>query len=290
MLPILAVIGPFVLHLELPIGRPPVWDRSFPGIVDCACTAGGLDMDFGFIMTDIHLMKRRRAYIDLPPCDEALLRDLEKNERTYRKDQLVRYVGQPIDELYVVKTGWLYSFSVMKDGRRQIFRIFFPGDIVDLSEIALLRAHYDIRCLTATVLCPFPKSLLESIFSTSPKLTALLFSIANEEAAMFLERIRAVGRCSAYERICHLLLEVSNRLRLTVPGANEGYRLPLTQTDIADFLGLTKVYVSKTILRIESEGLIRREGNRVMLLDLARLHEVCEYNPIPECVDHPSAG
>ncbi|MEM8855455.1 MAG: Crp/Fnr family transcriptional regulator [Pseudomonadota bacterium] len=229
-------------------------------------------------MTDSCLVKKLGAYAELPPSDEDLLRELEKNERTYRKDQLVRRAGQPIEEFFVVKTGWLCSFSIMEDGRRQILRIFFPGDIVDLSETALLRANHDIKCLTAAILCPFPKAGLEPIFTTSPRLTALLFSMTVQEAAKLLERIRAVGRFSAYERICYLLLEISDRLRLTVPDVDEGFRLPLTQTDIADLLGLTNVYVSKTIARIERDRLIRRQGNRVMLLDLARLREACEYN------------
>ncbi len=179
--------------------------------------------------------------------------------------------------MYVVKSGWLVSFSIMEDGRRQLLQIFYPGDIIDLSEVALVRAQHDIKCITAAVLCPFPKAGLEPLFSTSPRLTALLFSMTVKENGELLDRIRAVGRLSAYERLCYLLLEISERLRLTVRDVEHGFRLPLTQSDIADLLGLTNVYVSKTMTRIERDRLISRQGNRITLLDLPRMKEVCEY-------------
>jgi len=64
-----------------------------------------------------------------------------------------------------------------------------------------------------------------------------------------------------------------------VPEAEESFRMPLTQTEIADLLGLTNVYVSKMLSRIEMNGLIRREGNRIIILHASRMAQVCEYRP-----------
>ncbi len=230
-------------------------------------------------MTRSCLVAKLSAYADFSAEDERLLIRLEETEREFRKDQIVRRAGQPVDELFVVKSGWLTSFSVLDDGRRQLLKLFYPGDIVDLSEAALPRAMHDIKCVTPVTLCPFPKSGLEAIFTRSPRLTALFFAISAREAQQLLDRIRAVGRFSAYERISYLLLEISERLSLTVPDVAEGFRLPLTQSDIADLLGLTNVYVSKTMSRIERDGLVRRQGNRITLLDPARMREITEFRP-----------
>ena len=228
-------------------------------------------------MTESCLVAKLGRFAPLAESDHRLLATLEESEREYRKDQIVRRRGQPVDELFVVKSGWLTSFSILDDGRRQLLRLFYPGDIVDLSEVALMLAQTDIKALTAAVLCPFPKTGLEPLFRESPRLTALLFSMTVKENASLLDRIRAIGRFSAYERVCYLLLEISERLRLTVADVDQGFRLPLTQGDIADLLGLTNVYVSKTIARMESDGLMRREGNRITLLDPIRMRDICEF-------------
>ncbi|UOM33417.1 Crp/Fnr family transcriptional regulator [Acuticoccus sp. I52.16.1] len=218
----------------------------------------------------------------LAESDKTMLAALEKDEREYRKDEVIVQCGETVKELFVVKSGWLASYSLLDDGRRQLLRLFYPGDIVDLSEIALLRCRHDIKCLTAAVLCPFPKSGLEPLFTHSPRLTALLFSMTVRENSTLLDRIRAIGRFSAYERVCYLLLEMALRLH-AIDGlqADGAFRLPLTQSDIADLLGLTNVYVSKTMSRIEADGLIARDGNRVKILKPQAMAELCNFNGDP---------
>ncbi|WP_075219798.1 Crp/Fnr family transcriptional regulator [Acuticoccus yangtzensis] len=233
-------------------------------------------------MVDSCLVAKLGRYAALSEHDKQLLVALERDEREYKKDEVVTQSGHRINELYVLKSGWLTSYSLLDDGRRQLLRLFYPGDIVDLAEIALVRARHDVKCLTPAVLCPFPKSGLEPLFAQSPRLTALLFSMTVRENSTLLDRIRAVGRFSAYERVCYLLLEIGYRLN-AIDDAKEdgGFRLPLTQSDIADLLGLTNVYVSKTMSRIEQDGLIRRDGNRVRILDHARMVELCDFNGEP---------
>lgn len=233
-------------------------------------------------MVNSCLVAKLGRYAALSDADKAILAALEKEEREYEKDSIVVRSGHPVRELYVVKSGWLTSYSVLDDGRRQLLRLFYPGDIVDLSEISIAEARHDIKCLTAATLCPFPKSGLEQLFARSPRLTALLFAMTVRENSTLLERIRAIGRFSAYERLCYLLLEVGYRLDAVDNGETGGFRLPLTQTDMADLLGLTNVYVSKTLAKIESDGLIRREGNRMRILDVDAMEARCEFNSTKE--------
>lgn len=223
------------------------------------------------------LIDKLSTFSELSEGDRKLLVKLEAEERECARDTIIRRKGEVVTDLHVVKTGWLTSFSVLDDGRRQLLRLFYPGDIVDLSQVALARAQHDVKCLTVSVLCPFPKAGLDTVFASSPRLTALLFAITVKETNTLLDRIRAIGRFSAYERLCYLLLEISDRLRLTTVDVDDGFHLPLTQSDIADLIGLTNVYVSKTMSRIEKDGLIRREGSRIILVDAARMRRICEY-------------
>jgi CRP/FNR family transcriptional regulator len=227
-------------------------------------------------VTESCLVVKLSRYALLSEHDKSILRAFEDSEREYRKDQIVRRHGAPVDEMFVVKSGWLTSFSILTDGRRQLLRLYYPGDILDLTDIAADRAHADVKALTPAVLCPFAKKGLGPIFAASPRLTSLLFAMAVKENATLLDRIRAIGRFSAYERVCYLLLEIAARLGELGEGS-EGFRLPLTQSEIADMLGLTNVYVSKTMSRIEKDNLVRRQGNRVVILDEERMAAVCEF-------------
>lgn len=227
-------------------------------------------------MTESCLVAKLSRYAPLSERDKELLRAFEETEREFRKDQIVRRADAPVAEMFVVKSGWLASFSILADGRRQLLRLYYPGDIVDVIDIAADRAHADLKAITAAVLCPFEKSGLGPIFRSSPRLTSLLFAMAVRENAVLLDRLRAIGRFSAYERICYLLLEIAARLAET-SDVSDGFRLPLTQSDIADLLGLTNVYVSKTMSRMEKDDLVRRQGNRITIIDADRMAAICEF-------------
>jgi CRP-like cAMP-binding protein len=103
--------------------------------------------------TDSCLVQKVVHYVDLSEQDKILWARLEETEEDFRKDQIVRRTGDKVEYLYVVKQGWLYSFSILDDGRRQVLKIHYPGDIVDLSDLPLERATHDVKCVTPACLC-----------------------------------------------------------------------------------------------------------------------------------------
>ena len=228
--------------------------------------------------TDSCLVQKLGHYVELSAQDKRLWARLEETEKNFRKDQIVRRTGDRVEYLYVVKHGWLYSFTILDDGRRQVLKMHYPGDIIDLSDLPLQCASYDMKCVTAACLCPFPKDGLDEVFRKSPRMTALLFSFAILENMALLNRIRAMGRLTAYERLCYFLLEITDRLHITVRDVDQGFRLPLTQADIADAVGLTNVYVSKTFAKMEQDGLIDRQGGRMRLVDVERMRDVAQFH------------
>ena len=75
----------------------------------------------------------------------------------------------------------------------------------------------------------------------------------------------------AIERLAMLLLDIRARLRVTAGGVVDSFDLPLTQQDIGDAVGLTKVHVSRTLGEMERQGLIQRTGKRMKILDEGRM-------------------
>jgi DNA-binding transcriptional regulator LsrR (DeoR family) len=71
------------------------------------------------------------------------------------------------------------------------------------------------------------------------------------------------------------------RVRLAIVGlADEtGYELKLTQTDLAECLGLTSVHINRTLKELREQGLLEFRGGRVSLLDLPALERVAEFDP-----------
>jgi CRP-like cAMP-binding protein len=89
-----------------------------------------------------------------------------------------------------------------------------------------------------------------------------------------------VGSRPALARIAYLLCEILYRRRSAQsPSVGEVVEIPLTQTHIADALGLTNVYVNKTLREFKEEGILIFRRGRLTVLDPGRLAELAEFEP-----------
>lgn len=223
------------------------------------------------------LVMKLSHYIDLGGADEEKLAALEKSERWYEAGDEVYQVGEKNSELYVVKEGWLFSYTDLPDGRRQIVKIHHPGDIVGFSDLALQHMSTTLRTAERVCLSPFPKSAIDAVLRDSPRLSALLLSLALRDQVVSVDLLRAMGRMSAKERISYMLLDLLARLKITNSGMTDTIRLPLNQGHIADYLGLTNVYISRTFKQMEHAGLILRQGDKLQLLNRDELVELSDF-------------
>ncbi|MEM9695879.1 MAG: helix-turn-helix domain-containing protein, partial [Myxococcota bacterium] len=224
------------------------------------------------------LVQKLSHYVNLHEKERSVLSKLERSDQTLPRNSSLYQGGRPLEALYVVKEGWLFASTLLADGRRQITRFFYPGDVVGLTQIPYTHLTHDVETSTDAVICPFPKRHLDEVLVSSPRLGALLWTLAAVEQTTFLDRIRVLGRMRAIERIAYLLLEVESRLAIT--SALRGprrFELPVTQTVIADSLGLTNVTVSRTFADMDREGLIRRDGSQFELLRREALVELAEF-------------
>ena len=212
------------------------------------------------------LVAKLSHYVTLTDADREKLATFEKTERSFAGGTEIHQGGDENRELYVVKRGWAFSYTDLPDGLRQIVKIHHPGDVIGFPDVALKHTTTTLRTVEDGCLCPFPKSALDLILREAPRLSALLLSIALRDQVVFIDVLRAMGRMSAREKIAYMLLDLIARLRITNPGMTDTFRLPMNQGQIADYLGLTNVYVSKTFIRLEQDGLIRRHDGYVQIL------------------------
>ncbi|HEX6102635.1 MAG TPA: helix-turn-helix domain-containing protein, partial [Alphaproteobacteria bacterium] len=142
------------------------------------------------------------------------------------------------------------------------------GDIIGL---ALAEEYpYSAEGVTPVRLRRLSRAQLDKITEASPQLRANLFSLAARELAAAQRQILLLGRKTARERLCSFLVE---RQR----GDSGTIELPMSRTDIADYLGLTIETVSRILSQLRAEGLIRMPTlHSLELADADRLGDLAE--------------
>jgi CRP-like cAMP-binding protein len=98
-----------------------------------------------------------------------------------------------------------------------------------------------------TRLAVIERNTVIDIVANHPRLGAALWWSALQEDAMLHERIVALGRRNAQGRIAYLLCELFWRQKAIGMIGDLAIRLPLTQAELADTLGLTAVHVNRKL-------------------------------------------
>ena len=109
-----------------------------------------------------------------------------------------------------------------------------------------------------------------------PALARALFMSALADLATLREWIATLGQRDAERRIAHLFCEVTARLRAVGMISDSGVvQFPLTQNELGDAVGLSKVHINRSLKTLRNKGLIKFVGGGLQILDAARLEELC---------------
>jgi CRP/FNR family transcriptional regulator len=105
----------------------------------------------------------------------------------------------------------------------------------------------------------------------SSSLVFRLFRHSLDQLDAAREWMLLLGRKTAEERLASFLLLVARRSTMLGPKAQKAERLsfelPISRTDIADFLGLALETVSRQLGRLEADGIIRIEASRLVVIE-----------------------
>lgn len=214
---------------------------------------------------------------ELTDAECRLLEGLEEDLQKVPKGHTIRKEKHPLKTFFTLSGGWAYSYRNLSNGERQIIDIFVPGQIIGLREIAFSHSDIGIKTLTNAELCPFPKERLSEVFAASPELTDLFFLILSRDQAVLAQRIIAIGRLNADRRLAHFLLEMRLRLKYIKHEFVSEYRLPLSNVQIADALGMSPVHLSRTLTRLKNLGLIQKQHHQIVIRNEEGLKELADF-------------
>jgi CRP-like cAMP-binding protein len=186
-------------------------------------------------------------------------------------------------------SGWAAKVRWLPDGRRQIFNFVLPGE-----SIGLCQRHSPLALSTTVALTPvelLDASLVQRALQNYDPLwselrDAIHISASYDEAYM-LNQVLRLGRQTAYERICHLLLELHDRLTIAGLAQETQFGMPLTQEVLADATGLSVVHVNRILQQLRRERLLEIHSGRVRFLNLPALVTISDYRCPSPAVNRP---
>ena len=175
--------------------------------------------------------------------------------------------------VYRLVEGWASRARTLVDGRNQFILVFLPGDLFAVKSLFMTR-HTDAVVANSPIVVERInyRVLHEAYVRDSDVATRCIWQVLEEERRLH-SWVTSLGQGSAEERLALLLLDFRGRLVLSGSIAADAlkYRLPLTQAELADHLGITAVHVNRVLKQFRESCIVNIRDGWVSITDLKQL-------------------
>lgn len=212
-----------------------------------------------------------RSISYLSGLDEATLKALARVavRRRYDAGQMIFVEGEPCAGLFIVERGRVKIFKLSPGGREQILHIFGAGE--GFNDVAVLDGGpnpVNVMALEPTSVlvidCPSMVDLLERY----PALSRAVIENLASRARHLVSLVEDLSLRTVVGRLAKLLLEQAS-------GEVDLERFPqgLTHAQMAARLGTVREVITRSLHKLEDEGIIKIERHRITILDREALED-----------------
>lgn len=211
--------------------------------------------------------------ISLQLEDIDRLDDIIQRGKPIHKGDHVYRAGEEFKSVYALRSGALKTVKVTEDGEEQVTGFYLPGEIVGMDGLATNNHSNSAMALETSAICEIPFSRLEELSVKLPSLQRRFFQLMSKEITNDQQLITLLSKNSAEQRIGALLLSISarNHSRGLSP---KDFFLPMSRSDIGNYLGLTIETVSRVFSRLAKANVIELDKKHVIINDLDELKNI----------------
>ena len=191
------------------------------------------------------------------------------------------------DRVWFVRSGWLARARWLEDGRRQIIGLALPGE--HTQPYGRRTGVASLTGLSLSEVAGVAVAEVERARAQDAELAAWFVEAEHRWSALLEERIVSLGRRNAEERLAYVFCEVLTRLHITA-SVDAECKLPLTQADLADYLGLSLMHLNRTLQSLRRTGLIEFGRGSLKVTDVVALQRAAHFEAIPPRSDVSMAG
>ena len=141
------------------------------------------------------------------------------------------------------------------------------------------RADYGVATMTSCVLGEVPVNTVADLRTIDPELAQALWRSLLRDQAVAREWLVNVGCRTALERMAHLICELHLRLKAVGLTKGDAFKMEMTQTEIAELLGLSAVHVNRTLKKLRAMGLVTYSKSIISIVNASALEGVAGFDP-----------
>lgn len=217
-----------------------------------------------------------RVFPGLTHYEKAALANLSSVRRFVGRNAVIVSEADFQDKLRFFVSGWAMKYVAMSQGRRQIIGFVLPGNLEGLHADYRQNSTTNVVTLTRCEIAEYQMTDIQNLAHDFAGIGEGFRGYMAREAAILGDQVLRLGRMTAYERVCHFLLETFDRQCPDCPNGST-VPFPITQSIVADALGLSVVHVNRQVMRLRQEGSLDLDRKSLTIHDFRRLQSISGY-------------
>ena len=200
---------------------------------------------------------------------ELALIDKAKSSRTYAPGEVVYGQGEESDGIYCIRSGLVGIRRLDEHGNSTLLRLINPGETIGYKSF-LKKAPHDnsAEILMPSTICLVSRATVRDLLKKNPELGLRFLDHSLRDLAETEDRYMESVTWKARTRLLHILLVLNERFGFETEHGEHHIELPISRQDLAGLIGTAPETMSRTIQRIQTEGLAQFDGRMVRLLDI----------------------
>jgi len=182
--------------------------------------------------------------------------------------------GEVVDESYTLFQGWVMLYKTIDD-KRQVLCFALPGDFLGSRGSNGLPIDHSAVAITDCILCGFPGKQLLKLFRQHPEVGVTMVNLQQRDQSRCFDHIMTVGQKSATESVAFMLTELYDRYHeCHLSDDSTACFFPLSQDEIADYIGITVVHVSRVMRDLRNQGVLDTGHRKIYILNSNGLRRI----------------
>jgi CRP-like cAMP-binding protein len=194
--------------------------------------------------------------------------------REYAPGEVLFIEGDGSHSVYVCLEGRVRIFLTTPTGRELLVGVKVPGD--EFGELSALDGRprsASAAAIDHTVAAVLPAARLMDLLLAAPRLSVSVCRSLSAELRRANDRLVTRNSNSATVRTGRMLVELASMM-MRHGGACDTYELPLTQADLAGWIGATRESTARALAGFRRAGLVQTGRGRIVVLDVFGLNEL----------------
>jgi CRP-like cAMP-binding protein len=230
-------------------------------------------------MERVRLLNKLESIGDLSEPEKLALCDLPLEVQELGDGQDIVREGDRPSRCSLLLSGFACRYTLLRDGKRQIFSFHPPGDIPDLQSLYLGTMDHSLGTLAHSRIAYIKHDDIRKLIGGLPHIAELFWRDTLIEAAIYREWMTGLGRRNAHQRIAHVLCEMALRFKAVGLSRDHAYPMPVSQAELADATGLTLVHVNRVLKELRTDRLVVMAARTVSILDWQRFSALADFDP-----------